>query len=283
MSAGVFDTRSNELGEGPLWHPRLEQLFWFDILGKRLFTKPGETRQEWLFDRYVSAAGWVDDHVLLMASETDLFCFDITTGAQDHLVPLDAENAATRSNDGRADPHGGFWIGTMGKQAEPEAGAIYRYYRGELRRLYDRITIPNAICFAPGGAHAYFTDTAERIVWRQVLDGQGWPVGTPEIYLDHRETGRNPDGAVVDRDGRFVCAEWGSWRVAVYDPSGRFLEEIPLPVEQVSCPAFGGGRLHITTAREGFSADQRAAHPQAGMTFVTDTDLVGQDEARVIL
>jgi sugar lactone lactonase YvrE len=66
---------------------------------------------------------------------------------------------ANRPNDGRADPQNGFWIGTMGKTHAPNAGAIYRYYRGELRRLFAGLTIPNAICFSPDGQSAYFTDT----------------------------------------------------------------------------------------------------------------------------
>lgn len=283
MTAEVFDDRRNLLGEGPLWHPRLGQLFWFDILGNRLFTKPGETRQDWVFDRHVSAAGWVDDTALLVATETDLIRFDITSGVSEHVIPLEADNPLTRSNDGRADPFGGFWIGTMGKQAQTEAGAIYRYYRGELRQLFDKISIPNAICFAPDGAHAYFADTKQRLIWRQRLDGQGWPTGHPEMFIDHRETGRGPDGAVVTQDGLFVCAEWGSWRVAIYNAVGAFVEEIKLPVEQASCPALGLGKLYVTTAQQGFTQEQLAAQPQAGMTFVTDTHLIGQDEHQVIL
>ena len=57
---------------------------------------------------------------------------------------LEADRPGTRSNDGRADPHGGFWIGTMSKTAAEGEGAIYRYYRGEVRRLHPGITIPNS-------------------------------------------------------------------------------------------------------------------------------------------
>ncbi|MEP6333662.1 MAG: SMP-30/gluconolactonase/LRE family protein, partial [Anderseniella sp.] len=122
----VFDSTPCTLGEGPLWHPERGQLFWFDIIGKTLFCREGQTLHQWRFDENVSAAGWVDRDTLLIASETGLFRFDIETGRQCLVQTLEADNAATRSNDGRADPWGGFWIGTMGKNAEPKAGAIYR-------------------------------------------------------------------------------------------------------------------------------------------------------------
>ncbi len=81
--------------------------------------------------------GLIADH-LLIASETALFRFSLTTGLRRDLCLLEAENTVTRSNDGRADLQGGFWIGTMGKNAEPGAGAIYRFFKGELRRAFQR-------------------------------------------------------------------------------------------------------------------------------------------------
>ncbi len=126
----IHDDRPCELGEGPLWHPERNQLFWFDILSQRLLTRTAEGPLAWAFPHRVSAAGWVDRDRLLIASEVALSLFDLATGQATPVVSLEADTPATRSNDGRADPQGGFWIGTMGKRAEPGAGAIYRFYRG---------------------------------------------------------------------------------------------------------------------------------------------------------
>ncbi len=286
MSATVFDDRDCLLGEGPLWHPERGQLFWFDIMGKRLMTRDADGPKEWGFDRHVSAAGWVSADELLIATERDLVLFDLPSGRTEHIADLEADDPVTRSNDGRADPFGGFWIGTMGKRADPKAGGLYRYYRGEVRQLLPDITISNAISFAPDGGHAYFADTAAHLVWRVQLDDHGWPEGEWDIYLDHRATGLNPDGAVVDGDGRFCCAEWGASRVACYDPSGKLVEEYAVPVPQPSCPAFGGAdlsTLYVTTARQGLGADDMAAAPLSGQTFAISTTAKGQREHKVRL
>jgi len=129
----VLDNAGCKLGEGALWHPKLKQLFWFDILNAKLYSHSSDTAYCWTFDEMVSAAGWVDEEQLIIASERALLCFNIRSGELNELVPLEADNKVTRSNDGRADPWGGFWIGTMGKKAEPGAGAIYRYFNGELQ------------------------------------------------------------------------------------------------------------------------------------------------------
>lgn len=285
MNVKTFDDRACILGEGPLWHPGRGQLFWFDIMGKRLMTREVGAPCEWRFDRHVSASGWIDRDTLLIASERDIFRFDLRDGTEERLAPLEAGNAATRSNDGRADPFGGFWIGTMGKNAEKGAGALYRYYRGEVVTLRDGITIPNATCFAPDGRTAYFADTDEHVVWRIPLDGEGWPEGEWQVWLDHRESGINPDGAVVDADGRFWCAEWGGSRVACYSPEGDLVEEIALDVPQPTCPAFGGpdlSTLHVTSARQGLPSDAMDEALRSGMTLAVATRARGQAEHRVI-
>jgi sugar lactone lactonase YvrE len=272
----IFDETQCQLGEGPLWHPLRGTLFWFDILGKQLRCKD----RHWQFEDYVSAAGWVDEDTLLIASATALSRFTISTGKTEEICPLEADNPVTRSNDGRADPQGGFWIGTMGINAEEGAGAIYRYYKGELRQLFAPITISNAICFAPDGKTAYFTDTPTQMIMRVALDDDGWPAGEPALHIDLRGTDFRPDGAVVDAAGNLWNAQWGVGRVAVYDPAGNPIESFSFAGKQTSCPAFGGPEmrtLYCTTAAVGLDG------PEDGKTYVTETHYTGQTEHQVIL
>ena len=284
----VFDHRVCALGEGPLWHPTRQQLFWFDIVGKRLLTNTDSGGpQEWQFNEHVSAAGWLDHDTLLIASETGLWRFSIADSSQELERALEADNPVTRSNDGRADPWGGFWIGTMGKNAETGAGAIYRLFRGELRKLFPSITISNAICFSPDRQFAYYTDTVTRLVMRQQLEPQdGWPEGEADVYLDLRSEGLNPDGAVIDANGNMWLAQWGASRVACYSTDGQFKNAIQCDALQASCPAFGGPELctlFCTTAAVDLSAETRAQQPSNGMTFLSENVGIGQSERQVIL
>ena len=276
MQVEVFDDQQCVLGEGPLWHPVRGELFWFDILSKKLMSKT----QDWAFEEFVSAAGWIDEDRLLIASETALFAFDLRDGSRVHVIDLDAENPVTRSNDGRADPQGGFWIGTMGKAAEPKAGAIYRYYRGELRKLFGNITISNSICFAPSGDRVYFTDTRLGKIMTMPLDTDGWPTGAPAVFVDLTGEGLNPDGSVVDAKGCLWNAQWGASRLARYAPDGTFLSAVEIPAKQASCPAFGGADLRtlfVTSAADGLDgADE-------GKTFAVQLDVQGQAEHQVVL
>lgn len=281
-----FDARPCELGEGLLWHPMRRQLFWFDILGQRLLSRDGDCPLHWDFDDKVSAAGWVDAETLLIASETALLRFDIASGRSEPLIALEAATPGTRSNDGRADPFGGFWIGTMGKQAEPGAGAIYRFYQGGLRRIFSAIGIPNTIAFAPDGRTACFSDTPTRMIMRVGLGTDGWPDDAAEPWIDLRDTGEHPDGAVFDDEGHLWVALWGVGRVARFAPDGTRVAEVEVPAPQPTCPAFCGADLDmlcVTTAREGMSAAALADAPASGTVLSCLPGVTGRPEHRVFL
>lgn len=282
MTAQIFDTRICALGEGPLWHPERQQFFWFDILGQRLLSQDRGQPVEWRFDRIASAAGWIDRDRLLIATETGLAVLDLRDGALTDIAGVEGDNPDTRSNDGRADRQGGFWFGTMGKQAQHGAGAIYRYHRGQVRQLYDAITIPNAICFSPDGGSAYFADTAAQRVWRQALDADGWPIGARQDYLDLGPRGLHPDGAVIDAQGGFCCAIWGDGAVIRFDADGQQTHRFAVGGLHSSCPAFGGPDLRqllVTTAQQGI--DQPG--PAHGQTYLLAAQMPGLPEPRVIL
>jgi sugar lactone lactonase YvrE len=276
----IYDTRPCELGEGPLWHPVREELFWFDILNRTLHSKA----RSWTFDEIISAAGWIDRDRLLIAGEAGLSRFDLTTGDRQPVTQVGSP--ATRSNDGRADRQGGFWFGVMGKRAEKNLGAIWRWYRGELRQLFPGIAIPNAISFTPDGGAAHFADTLTGTVMKVALDAQGWPRGAPQAWLDLTVEGLNPDGAVVDAAGLFWNAQWGAGRVAAYAPDGSFVRAVETPgAVQSSCPAFGGpdlSTLYVTSALESMDAAARAMYPASGQVFAFPGIAKGLPEPQVL-
>jgi sugar lactone lactonase YvrE len=287
LSVKIYNDGPCELGEGAFWHPQLEQFFWFDITNSRLYTQRQNNTHDWAFAEKVSAAGWLSNDLLLIASETGLLQFNIVTGDTEKVCPLEANNPMTRSNDGRADPWGGFWISTMGKSAQIDAGAIYRYYQGELRKLYAPITIPNAICFSPDRCFAYFSDTAKQIIWRQPLaEKDGWPIGEPAPFIDCSAENLNPDGAVVDSKGFLWNAQWGASRIARYSVDGEFMSQVSFPTQHITCPAFGGGQLttlFATSATQGLTSTQLNEQPEAGKTFMLEQNEVGQNEHQIIL
>jgi sugar lactone lactonase len=285
----ILSEQHCQLGEGCTYDPATDTAWWFDILERTLFQADlasGAVSSHAL-PVMASVLAFVDDARQLLATENGLYVRDIADGRLTLHTPLEADNAATRSNDGRVHPCGALWIGTMGRKAETGAGAIYRFHRGELLRLYANVTIPNAICFSPDGATAYFTDTSEGILYRVAVDPtNAMPTGTPATLYDHRGGAGGLDGAVVDVEGLIWNARWGGSCVDAYTPEGEWVRSIRVPARQPSCPVFVGenfDRLLVTTAWEGMDEPARAADPHHGRTFILDVGARGQAEPRVRL
>ncbi len=284
----VLSAERCHLGEGPTYDARTGTAWWFDILEKRLFEADiasGRVKIHAL-GRMASALARIDVARQLIVAEDGLYIRHIADGRIELFAPLEADNLATRSNDARVHPSGTLWLGTMGRKAEPRAGAIYALHRGEIRLLFPNITIPNAICFSPDGSIGYFADTATNVMHRVPLDAAtGLPTGEPVPFIRHQGIG-GIDGAVVDADGLIWNARWGGGCVDVYDPTGKRLRALRVPARQSSCPAFVGhdlSRLLVTSAWQGMDDAERAADPEHGRTFILDVAARGRTEPDVIL
>ena len=151
--ASIFSDVVCELGEGPSYDPASGKLFWFDIVGKKLLEKKFADGPTIVHDLpfMASAIATIDAGRQLIAAEDGIYIRDVRTGALTLHTPLEAGNQLTRANDSRVHPCGAFWIGTMARDESPKAGAIYWFYKGELRTLYSQVSIPNSICFSPEG------------------------------------------------------------------------------------------------------------------------------------
>jgi sugar lactone lactonase YvrE len=276
------------LGEGPTYDAATDTAWWFDILERRLFEARIETGAVVVhtLDRMASALARIDAARQLIVAEDGLYIRHIADGCMALFASLEADNSVTRSNDARVHPSGTLWLGTMGRQAEPGAGAIYALHRGQISRLFADVTIPNAICFSPAGDIGYFADTAANVMYRVPLDASsGLPRGEPVPFIVHRGIG-GLDGAIVDADGLIWNARWGGGCVDVYDPAAKRLLSLRVPARQSSCPAFVGrdlSRLLVTSAWQGMDAAERAADPEHGRTFILEAAVRGRHEPDVRL
>lgn len=285
----VFCDIACHLGEGPTYDPASDTLYWFDILGKKLLEKKASGGDTHVHDltEMASALAVIDDRRQLLMTETGLHVRDVTTGEMRLHTPIEADDPMTRSNDSRVHPCGAFWVGTMGKKAEPRAGAIYWFFKGEVRKLFPGISIPNSICFSPDGATAYYTDTKQNILFRTDCDpATGLPQGEPKVFFDQSGKQGGLDGSVVDMDGVLWNARWGAGCVDAYSPDGKRLRTISVPARQASCPAFLGkdaGKIAVTSAWEAMDEAARQADPDAGKTFLLDIPVRGRFEPRVLI
>jgi sugar lactone lactonase len=286
VPTSVLSVKHCHLGEGATYDPTTDTAWWFDILERRLFECRVEAKEMRVhaLPRMASALARIDAERQLIFCDDGLYIREVASGRIELFLPVEADNPVTRCNDARVHPSGTFWFGTMGRNAEAGAGAIYALHRGQVRELYPDITIPNAICFAPGGDIGYFADTRKHVLNRVPLDpATGLPVGDPTPIVEGEH---GMDGAVVDADGLIWNARFGLGRIDVRDGTGRCLRSLRVPARQSTCPAFVGrdlSRLLVTSAWEHMDEAARAADPEHGRTFLLDAHVRGRAEPDVKL
>ena len=218
---------------------------------------------------------------LVVALEDGIYGFDPPTGRCDLLVPLEADIPGNRANDGKCDPRGRLWVGTMNKaDSTLPTGNFYRI-DPDLRvtKIGEGFRVPNGLAWDPADRLMYHTDSRTRHVMSYAFDpATGDRSGAREFFPFERERGGSVDGAAMDTDGGYWAALYGGGKLIRVTPDGDVDREIPLPVTQPTMPAFGGPdmkTIFITSASQKLGEDDLASQPLAGGVLSVPVDVRG--------
>lgn len=286
MSAQLLVDAQAKLGECPLWCERTGALYWTDIEGAALSrwrAADGQLRRWTLPERVGSFALCDSATQLLLGLASGIALFDLEREVLSPIVPVEADQADTRINDGRCDRQGRFVFGMFHRAG----AATGHFYRVDADLRIERLPLPpvavaNSIAFSPDGATLYCTDSPTRTIY-SVPYGADGRIGSPRVFFRLPASDGYADGSTVDAAGGLWNAQWQGGRLVRYDPSGAESARFALPVSQPTCPAFGGpmlDALYVTSARTGLDAATLEKEPHAGGVFVLRPGWTGLPESR---
>lgn len=269
----VLDSKAT-LGEGAIWDHRSGILYWVDIEeGILNLYKPqiGANREIDLGQR-VGTVVPVDTGGVLVALQGGIYRLDPGTGKKMKLVHPEKSLPDNRYNDGKCDPSGRFWVGSMGLNSQKHAGALYRINPDlSWEKMIDSVTISNGIVWSPDTTRMYYIDTPTQKVMAYRFDNRTGQLSDPEIAIEIPDTLGHPDGSTLDAEGMIWIAMWGGHAVTRWNPqTGELLRRIEVPAPNVSSCAFGGKNLetlYITTARAGMDEEQLKKYSHSGGLF----------------
>lgn len=273
-----------KLGECPIWSPADRRLYWVDIDGRAVHRfDPESGLDEWrpAPGRPAALALTPTPGRLLVAIEGRLAFIDWADGQWHDWIELESGATGNRLNDGRCDPVGRFWIGSMFAPASAgrTSGILHRVERdGTATTVRRGIGVSNGIAFAPDGRTMYFADTSRDTVWAYDYDPATGTARDERVFLDFATLPGRPDGATVDEAGCYwIACVFGSTVLRV-TPRGRIDRRVAVPVSKPTMPAFGGSdrsTLFITTIGGGGSHEVDPTEPEAGGLFAIRTDTHG--------
>ena len=275
------------LGECPLWSPAEACLYWEDIDGRavhRFDPATGLDEQRDAPGRPGALALTTTPGRLLVAIEGRLSVLDWESGAWRDWVRLEAEDIGTRMNDGRCDPVGRFWVGTMFEptSAHRAVGNLYRVDAdGTSTITRTGIGVPNGLAFSPDGRTMYWADTHRDTVWAYDYDVDTGEATGERVFLDFASLPGRPDGACIDEDGCYWIACVYGHAVLRVTPAGVVDRQIAVPAWKPTMVAFGGpslSTLFITSIGGGGSHPVDASDPHGGGLFALETGYRGVPE-----
>ena len=283
-----LDTRCS-LGESPRWHDGEQRLYWVDIDRNMML-------------RWDAASGAIDHR----GFDTPVACFafrktgGFILGMKDGCALLDtwdgkptpfgaqplAEKPRHRMNDGRTDPAGRFWVGSLNGAKDVEDATLYRIGAdGDLRAIESGMTTCNGAAFSIDGRRFAHSDTPSHRVRLYDCDPAAGTISNSRTFHQFERgvgpgLGR-PDGGSFDEEGCYWVALFDGWRIVRLSPAGELLADIRLPVQRPTMIAFGGPdrrTAFVTTATTGLDEATLAAQPHAGAIFAFRVEVPGVPE-----
>jgi sugar lactone lactonase YvrE len=277
MSDGALELVVNSqsaVGEGAVWHAQKQRLYWVNILaGLVHIYEPADDRNLTIkVGDYVSSVVPRAAGGLAVTVQHGFAAMDAESGRMTMLREVEHDLPRNRFNDGKCDPAGRYWAGTMALDGSGHAGSLYALERDHtVRRVLEGIGVANGLAWSLDRRAMYFIDTSTRRVTAYDYRAATGALSNPRPVITFAEADGWPDGMTIDSQGMLWIAHWQGGQVSRWNPrTGQRLDAIAVPAPLVTSCAFGGpdlDHLYITTARSGLKPEALETYPHAGGLF----------------
>lgn len=263
------------LGEGPVWDAQRNMIYWVDILNGEIheFSLEKKTHKTIPVHQMIGAVAICTNGNFIAALQNGFAFIDRISGKIKIIEDPESHLTGNRFNDGKCDPVGRFWAGTMPLKDEPNMGNVYSI-KNDLKpaKKIEGVSISNGMAWSLDHQTFYYIDTPTLEITSYDYEKNTGHISNKRVVIKIAEEDGYPDGMTIDSEGMLWVAHWDGWQVTRWNPgSGEKLYSIKLPVSRVTSCTFGGeglNDLYITSAKIGLTEDELKEQPLAGSLFV---------------
>jgi sugar lactone lactonase YvrE len=283
--ACVLDIKAS-LAECPVWSVDEQALYWVDINAPSLnrFDPVRGANLAWPMPQAIGSFALRARGGFVAALRDGIWFVHGQGDLERKIAAAPYDPAHQRFNDGRADPQGRFWVGSMNEKRDANSARLYRLSSDlDLAPVLEDMMISNGLAFSPDGRTMYHADTPARTVRAYDFDGAHGAPSNGRVFARFDGENDRPDGAAVDSEGCYWSAFYRGGKLVRLSPQGRLLAEYAVPAMCPTMCAFGGEdlrTLYVTTARQMREADELARLPESGGIFAMRVDVAGLPEPK---
>jgi sugar lactone lactonase YvrE len=284
---------ANDLGESPYWDAEAERLYWIDAWKTEVHALDPATGTTCCTDLTSALGGLPIGSIARHASggmiggvKSGFYHLDLDKRSASLISAVESDRPPTnRLNDGKCDRAGRFWCASVNTDHRTPSGALWRLEQGcDPVLMQDGLVVGNGIAFSCDDRVMYLADTFAGTVWRYDFDIATGEISDRRPFISTAHIRGYVDGATVDSDGCYWAALFRGGAVAQFDPDGKLVRHIRLPVSNPTMCAFGGPNLdvlYVTSASRFLDDEQLCAQPLAGRVFtIHGLDARGVPEPR---
>ena len=271
------------LGEGVFWHAQAQCLYWVDITGQTVFLydpRSGENRAINV-GRDVGTIVPRESSGVMLGVKGGFAALDLETEEVEEIAMVESHIPNNRFNDGKCDPVGRFWAGSMAYDFAKGAGSLYCMDTDlSVRRVLSDVTISNGLVWTQDEKMLYYIDSGTSQIAAFDYDKDSGNILNRRVVVEIPAEDGFLDGMAIDANGMLWVAIYGSGEIRCWNPeNGELLETITVRgAKFVTSCAFGGpnlNELYIASASEGLTDEQKKEQPLAGSLFRVEVDATG--------
>jgi sugar lactone lactonase YvrE len=278
------------IGEVPIWDEASRKLYFIDIIGSNILIYHDETGEL----RKIPAGQNIGSIVLteeggIIANLVDgIYRVDESAGEKSFIANPESDIKNNRFNDGKCDPSGRMWVGTMSRTLDsgfgdyiPRGSLYCMDHDMRIEKKLEDVTISNGLAWTNDKTIFYFIDSPTQTVVAFDYDDESAAIKNRRVALDFRDVEGIPDGMCIDCEDKLWVAFFDGRAVRHCDPqSGEILETIDVPASKVTCTAFGGDDYRDLIITTGSIETDMSRYPDAGSVFKVKVDVPGPPPVR---
>ena len=273
----------SKLGEGAIWNYKTSELYWVDIEGEKLHVFDTETKMNKTLEmpcKIGTVVPCIEESKAVVALEDGIYIVNLKTNELKLLSDIESDMLENRFNDGKCDPNGNLWVGSIYMpQSKPEASLYKVQTDGKVEKMLGNITISNGIVWTKDGKTMYYIDTPTQKIKAYDFDLEKSTISNERVVVEVAKKDGFPDGMAIDENDMLWVGMWNGNAVAQFNPkTGKLIQKIQVPAHNVTSCAFGGenlDELYITTASVDMTEDEKREYPFAGSLFRIKLDVKG--------
>ncbi len=270
------------LGEGVIWVKKLNSIFFVDIKGKKILTLNTKKKRKKIFkvDKEIGFISHIKNEFFILGLQSELRIINLKNFKILYSIKIESKKLNNRINDGKTDPSGRLWFGTMDNSERKCVGSLYCLDNDfRLQKVDEKYFIPNGPAFLNKN-NFYHADSKKKVIYKIKINKK-LKIIKKRIFIKFNKLDGSPDGMTIDSKNNLWVCHYGGSKISVYDLKANMIRKIFLPAKNITNCTFGGyknSELFISTARKGMKLNEIKKHPLSGSLFKLKTKFKGKKQ-----